>query len=76
MTDNPLKFDADRDERIRARAYHLWESEEKPHGRAVEFWKPRSRIIWASFPAYRPTRASGGRRPRLTRAAKEAGPRA
>jgi hypothetical protein len=39
MSDNPLKFDADREERIRARAYHLWESEGQPEGRAVEFWE-------------------------------------
>jgi hypothetical protein len=45
MTDNPLKFDADRDERIRARAYHLWESEEKPHGRAVEFWERAAELV-------------------------------
>jgi hypothetical protein len=39
MSDNPLKFNADREERIRARAYHLWESEGQPEGRAVEFWE-------------------------------------
>ncbi len=45
MSDNPLKFDADREERIRARAYHLWESEGQPAGRAVEFWERAAELV-------------------------------
>ena len=28
----------DRDERIRRRAYELWESEERPHGEDIRHW--------------------------------------
>jgi hypothetical protein len=42
---NPLKFDPERDERIRERAYHLWESEGRPHGRAAEFWERASELV-------------------------------
>jgi Protein of unknown function (DUF2934) len=45
MADNPLKFDAGREERIRERAYHLWESEGKPEGRAVEFWERAAELV-------------------------------
>ncbi|MBW4022681.1 MAG: DUF2934 domain-containing protein [Proteobacteria bacterium] len=45
MADNPLKFDADREHRIRARAYHLWETEGKPEGRAVEFWERAAELV-------------------------------
>jgi hypothetical protein len=45
MADNPLKFDANREERIRARAYHLWESEGRPEGRAVEFWERAAELV-------------------------------
>ncbi len=45
MAGNPLKFDADREHRIRARAYHLWESEGKPEGRAVEFWERAAELV-------------------------------
>jgi hypothetical protein len=36
---NPVATDQGLDERIRARAYRLWESEGRPHGRDVEFWE-------------------------------------
>lgn len=42
---NPLKFDAEREERIRRRAYHLWESEGKPEGRAVEYWERAAELV-------------------------------
>ena len=45
MADNPLKFDAAREERIRERAYHLWESEGQPEGRAVEFWERAAELV-------------------------------
>ena len=39
MTDNPLESDAAREDRVRARAYRLWEEEGRPHGRDVEIWE-------------------------------------
>jgi hypothetical protein len=45
MADNPLKFDAEREHRIRKRAYHLWESEGKPEGRAVEYWERAAELV-------------------------------
>lgn len=36
---NPLMTDAEREHRIRERAYHLWEADGKPHGRDIEFWE-------------------------------------
>ena len=37
--DNPLKTDPAREQRVRERAYQLWEADGKPHGRDVEFWE-------------------------------------
>lgn len=45
MATNPLKFDAEREERIRTRAYHLWDSEGRPEGRAVEYWERASELV-------------------------------
>ena len=42
---NPLKFDPARDEIIRERAYHLWESEGRPEGRAAEYWERASELV-------------------------------
>src|ERR1700709_2074600 len=39
VNDNPLERNADREARIRTRAYRLWEDEGRPHGRDVEFWE-------------------------------------
>ena len=36
---NPLEDSPARDQRIRERAYHLWDAEGRPHGRDVEFWE-------------------------------------
>jgi Protein of unknown function (DUF2934) len=41
---NPLENDPEREARIRARAYHLWEEDGRPHGRDVEFWE-RARAL-------------------------------
>jgi hypothetical protein len=38
-TRNPLAIDPEREQRIRERAYHLWEADGKPHGRDVEYWE-------------------------------------
>jgi hypothetical protein len=42
---NPLKFDPARDELIRQRAYHMWEDEGRPEGRAVEFWERAAELV-------------------------------
>jgi hypothetical protein len=33
------------DERIRSRAYHLWEADGRPHGREAEFWERARELI-------------------------------
>jgi hypothetical protein len=39
MPTNPLHTNPEHEQRVRERAYHLWEAEGKPHGRDVEFWQ-------------------------------------
>jgi len=34
----PSPLTDDREQRVRERAYHLWEADGKPHGRDVEYW--------------------------------------
>ncbi|MBN8908517.1 MAG: DUF2934 domain-containing protein [Rhodospirillales bacterium] len=45
MSNNPLEYDAAREQRVRERAYHLWESEGRPHGRDLEFWERARELI-------------------------------
>lgn len=42
---NPLTSDPEREQRVRERAYHLWETEGKPHGRDVEFWERARELV-------------------------------
>ena len=42
---NPLATDPKREHHIRERAYHLWESEGKPHGRDVEYWERARELV-------------------------------
>lgn len=44
-TRNPLSVDPDRENRVRERAYLLWESDGKPHGRDVEYWERARQLI-------------------------------
>ena len=44
-TRNPLAIDPEREQRIRERAYHLWEADGKPHGRDVEYWERARELI-------------------------------
>ena len=44
-TRSPLAIDPDREQRVRERAYHLWESEGKPHGRDVEYWERARELV-------------------------------
>jgi hypothetical protein len=45
MSDNPLEFDAVRDQRIRKRAYHLWEEDGCPEGRDLEYWERARELV-------------------------------
>jgi hypothetical protein len=46
MASNPLDDnDPERDQRIRERAYHLWEADGCPHGREAEFWERATELI-------------------------------
>src|SRR4051794_5841214 len=45
MPKNPLEIDPEREERVRNRAYHLWETEGKPHGRDVEYWERARELV-------------------------------
>src|SRR3978361_2271711 len=42
---NPLAPDPDREQRVRERAYHLWESDGRPHGRDVEYWERARELV-------------------------------
>ncbi|HEY0181759.1 MAG TPA: DUF2934 domain-containing protein [Rhodopila sp.] len=42
---NPLAHDPDREQRVRERAYHLWEADGKPHGRDVEYWERARELV-------------------------------
>ncbi len=45
MSDNPLEDDAARNQRIRERAYHLWQSEGNPNGRDGEYWERARELV-------------------------------
>ncbi len=45
MSTNPLEYDSARDQRIRERAYHLWEADGAPEGRAEEYWERARELI-------------------------------
>ncbi len=45
MSDNPLENSPERDERIKQRAYHLWEADGRPHGRHDEYWERARELI-------------------------------
>ncbi len=45
MTTNPLDDDDPaQQDRIRERAYHLWNADGRPHGRDIEFWE-QARVL-------------------------------
>jgi hypothetical protein len=43
--DNPLQTNPAREERVRERAYHLWEADGKPYGRDVEYWERARELV-------------------------------
>ena len=45
MARNPLATGPAYEERVRKRAYHLWESEGKVHGRDLEYWERARELI-------------------------------
>jgi hypothetical protein len=46
MSDNPLDDSNDaRQQRIRERAYHLWEADGQPHGRELEYWERARELV-------------------------------
>jgi hypothetical protein len=45
MSDSPLVLTAEREARIRTRAYHLWQADGEPHGRATEYWERAEELI-------------------------------
>lgn len=42
---NSPAADPEREHRVRERAYHLWETDGKPHGRDVEYWERARELI-------------------------------
>lgn len=71
---NPLKFDPAREALIRTRAYHLWESEGRPHGRAAEFWERASELVLmeeSGNPGQLPNPIAEGRDPRAPEGVEE-----
>ena len=42
---SPLAIDPEREQRVRERAYAMWENDGKPHGRDVEYWERAREMI-------------------------------
>jgi hypothetical protein len=61
-------MNADREQRIAARAYQLWEEEGRPHGSHERHWEQASREIVASE-GKKPRRAARTAKPRAKAAA-------
>lgn len=45
MSDNPLDNDPAREERIRERAYQLWEADGGPAGNDLEYWERARELV-------------------------------
>jgi Protein of unknown function (DUF2934) len=45
MARNPLATGPEYEQRVRERAYHLWEADGKPHGQDTEFWERARELI-------------------------------
>jgi hypothetical protein len=45
MADNPLIDTPEREQRIRERAYHLWQADGCPHHRDKEYWERARELI-------------------------------
>ena len=44
-SNNPLEDDPARDERIRERAYELWQADGGPHGNDLEYWERARELV-------------------------------
>jgi len=45
MARNPLATGPEYEQRVRERAYHLWEADGMPHGRDIEYWERARELI-------------------------------
>ena len=45
MSNNPLEDDPARDQRIRERAYELWQADGEPHGGDLEYWERARELV-------------------------------
>src|SRR3954452_6613534 len=45
MARNPLATDPAYEQRVRERAYHLWQADGKPHGRDIEYWERARELV-------------------------------
>jgi hypothetical protein len=45
MSDNPLAEIPQREQRIRERAYQLWQADGSPHGRDLEYWERARELV-------------------------------
>ena len=45
MSDNPLEDNPAREERIRERAYELWQADGGPHGNDLEYWERARELV-------------------------------
>ncbi len=48
MSDNPLEPDPERDQRIRERAYYLWQADGCPEGNDLEYWERARELVGMS----------------------------
>ena len=48
MSDNPLEDNPARDQRIRERAYYLWQADGCPAGHDLEYWERASELVGMS----------------------------
>ncbi len=45
MADNPLIDTPEHEQRIRERAYHLWQADGSPHGRDADIWERARELV-------------------------------
>jgi len=45
MVRNPLATDPAHEQRVRERAYHLWEADGKPFGQDIEYWERARELV-------------------------------
>jgi hypothetical protein len=45
MAKNSTRGEADREQRIRERAYALWEADGRPHGADLEYWERARELV-------------------------------